>query len=290
MKLWHVAGAILAVGAVAVHFVANSMWGQRIPRDWSWESKFVGVATFADPKTGEIPKTDTPAIFIRSIQQQQQEGRPVFVMLKDTYAILDPATGKRTWEYVVDAKVNPGTGEHLLPEFRGEYFVFPRDVSPRTYKMRFSYLKGLPLAFIREEIVEDLHTYLFAYKGRGEYTESYAGTDQYPGVKVQPGQEIRCADDQYSLNLWVEPLTGEIIKWSETCLSGDELFDVKAGKHVAWLERWAGDAAGSDVQRNITLVKAQRKRILWGNYYLPAILLLAAVACLIIAARRIKPA
>lgn len=33
MKLWHVVGGILAVSAVAVQFVANSMWYQRIFRD-----------------------------------------------------------------------------------------------------------------------------------------------------------------------------------------------------------------------------------------------------------------
>ena len=289
-RVWLVSCGVLVVSAIAVHFVANSMWGQRIPRDWRWESKFVGISTFADPKTGEIPKTDTPAFFVRNIEQQQQAGRPAVVVLRDTYAILDPVTKKPTWEYIVEARVNPGTGEHVLAEFSGEYYLFPRDVSRKTYKMRFSYLKGLPLAFIHQESVEGLETYLFAYMGRGEYTESYAGTDQYAGVKVQPGQEIRCADDQFSLQLWVEPLTGEIVKWSESCRSGDEIADVKTGKHVAWTQRWAGETAGSDVQRLAASVKAQRNRILRGKYYLPAMLLLVAVACLIVAARRPKPA
>ena len=156
--------------------------------------------------------------------------------------------------------------------------------------MRFSYLHGLPLAFIHQESVEGLNAYLFSFRGPWEYTESYAGTDQYPGIKVQPGQEIRCADDQYSLQLWVEPLTGEIVKWSESCRSGDEIVDVKAGKHVAWVMRWAGETAGNDVQRLVASAKAQRDRILWGKYYLPAIVLLAALACVIVAARRTRRA
>lgn len=49
-----------------------------------------------------------------------------------------------------------GTSVSFVTEFRGEYYVFPRDVSPSTYKMTFSYLKGLPLAFIHREMVEDL--------------------------------------------------------------------------------------------------------------------------------------
>ena len=36
--------------------------------------------------------------------------------------------------------------------------------------------------------------------------------------------------------------------------------------------------------------KAQRDRILWGKYYLPAIVLLAALACVIVAARRTRRA
>lgn len=107
------------------------------------------------------------------------------------------------------AQVDPQTGAHLQKEYLGDYYIFPRFVEKKTYKFRNNYVKGVPLEFKREEEVAGVQTYLFAYQGYGEYTESYAGTDEYPGIKIPPGQEIRCDDDQFSFKAWVEPVTGE---------------------------------------------------------------------------------
>jgi hypothetical protein len=191
----------------------------------------------------------------------------------------DVATGQVTYEYSYHAPVDPRTGAHLKEEYRGDYFLFPRNVEQKTYKMRFSYLKGIPVVFQREDDVEGLATYLFTYRGRGEYTESYVGTTQYPGIKVKPGQEIKCADDQFIFKAWVEPVTGEIIRIEESCNSNDYFYDIATGKQLEVVDRWGGETAGDDVVRRVETVSRERARLLRTTHYIPGGLFVAGLLC-----------
>lgn len=200
--------------------------------------------------------------------------------------IRDPATGAITWEYIYSAEVDPGTGEHLAPEYRGQYFVFPRHVEKRIYTLRYSYLKGLPLAFEKEDELDELHTYLFSYRGRVEYTESFAGTENYPGVPVKPGEEIKCADDRFVYRMWVEPLTGETVKIEEACYAGDYVYDVATGNRLRAVDRWGGTTAGDDVIERVNQVRDLRTRYLWATRWAPLLLALGGGFVLALATRR----
>jgi hypothetical protein len=215
-----------------------------------------------------------------------ESGRPRQVDLEDTYSAWDPVTGKKVYEYVYTAAVDPRTGEHAAPAHRGDHFVFPRGVEPRTYRLRYGYLEGIPVAFEREELIEGLSAYVFFYKGRAEYTESYSGTAEFPGVKVEPGQEIRCIDDQFSHRVWVEPLTGEILKIEESCLTGDAIFDVAGGKPIRMVQRWGGETSGDDLARRIHAVRRGRARLRWMSTYGPAVA--AAAGLLLVGAGLVR--
>ena len=117
------------------------------------------------------------------------------------------------------------------------------------------------------------------HRGRGEYTESYAGTEQYAGTKVKPGQEIKCADDQFIFKVWVEPLTGGIIKIEESCHAGDYVYDIATGSRLEAVDRWSGATAGDDVFNRARRVGRERANQLWINRYIPALLLLAGFLC-----------
>jgi hypothetical protein len=189
-------------------------------------------------------------------------------------------TGKNVFEYVYHASVDPRTGAHFRKEYQGEYFVFPRNLEKKTYKLRFSYLKGIALSFQGEEEIENLNTYLFSYRGRGEYTESFAGTEEYPGLKFEPGQEVQCLDDQFVFKAWVEPLTGEIVKVEEGCKSGDYVSDVATGRPLYPLARWSGVMMGDDIFRRAEFTRRERGKYLWAALYLPCLFLSTGALCL----------
>jgi len=205
-------------------------WTQRIPPGWTWKSDYIGVLTYADPKTGKLPEKDLTSPYRRTARVISEADRPRAVVVEDAYVVLDPANpNRKTWEYIYHATVNPKTGAHLAPEYQGQYYVFPRQVEKKTYLLRASYLKGIPLSFQREEQVAGLKTYLFTYAGPAEYTEAYAGTADFPGIAVKAGQEIRCADEQFVYKIWVEPVSGEALKIEESCLSGDAVYEAATG-------------------------------------------------------------
>lgn len=271
-KILFSAGSVSCIAA-AVWFVwIAPYYTKRIQPGWSWETNFIGYQTYADPNTGILPEKNFTTIYTHRIGIVPGTYTPESVELLDYYAIFEFPTNRIIFEYPFSAPVDPSSGRHLREEFRDEYFLFPQAVEKKNYTLRLSYLKGIPVAFRQETEIEKLNTYLFAYRGRGEYTESYAGTANFPGITVKPGQEIRCDDDQFLIKLWVEPVTGEIIKIEESCHSGDYIFDVATGERLAAVSRWGAETAGDDVIRRVTKVSAERGRIFLFRYYIPLIL------------------
>ncbi len=278
-KVFIAAGLVL-FGLTAVwQFVLVPRWTERIPAGWQWESNYVGYQTLADPQTGQMPEKDAAGTYSHAIAIVPNSRQPGSVELDDRYLIHDIASGQVTYAYNYHAPVDPRTGAHLKAEYRGDYFLFPRNVEQKTYTLRFSYLKGIPVAFQREDEVEGLATYLFTYRGRGEYTESYAGTAEFPGVQVKPGQEIKCADDQFIFKVWVEPVTGEIVKIVESCNASDYVYDIATGKQLAAVDRWGGETDGNDVTNRVDLVSRERTKLFWQTRYIPSSLFVAGLLC-----------
>lgn len=273
-------GIVLIVAAGLWYFWLDQGWTQRIPNGWKWESSSVGTQAWADYETGEYPAEDSINFYTRLIQVVSAAEQPGGVVLEDRYTAFEPETGEVTWEYIYSAPVDPKTGRHLQTEYAGDYFVFPRNVEKKTYNMRFSSYDGLPFAFQGEEEIEGIPAYIFYYKGRGEYTEAYAGSEDYEGVTVEPGQEIKCRDDQLTVKLWVEPVTGEILKFDEACPSGDSVYDIASGQELYPLSRWTGTSAGNDVIERANRVRRERMQILWSTRYIPLLLLVGGVIAL----------
>ena len=271
--------ALLFIAAAALWtFTIAPRWTQRLPPGWSWKARSVATMREEDPKTGRFA-TETnavPQVFEAGITDNSS--RPTAVKVRDRYTAYDAATDQVVWEYLFSASVDPETGRHLNPEYRDNYFVFPRNVEKKTYKIRYSFLKGLPVAFQQEEMVGGLNAYVFAYKGDLEVTDTYAGTPDFPGIKIEAGQEVRCSDDGFVFKVWVEPLTGEIIKLENSCYSGDYTYDIATGKKLKPLQSWGGITAGDDVTTHVRSLERERSRMLLVTRYVPGLLLLAGLA------------
>jgi len=259
-------------------FTIAPRWAQRLPPGWSWKVRSVATIRMPDPKTGGFA-TETiaaPQVFEAGITDNSS--RPTAVKVKDRYTAYDAATDQVAWEYLFSAGVDPETGKHLNPEYRDDYFVFPRNVEKKTYKIRYSFLKGVPVAFQREEMVGGLNAYVFDYKGDADVRDTYQGTKDFPGITIKAGQEVRCSDNGFVFKAWVEPVTGEIIKLENSCYSGDYIYDIATGKKLEALQSWGGITAGDDVTTHVRSLESERSRMLWMTRYVPGLLLLAGLA------------
>ncbi|MFP7722807.1 porin PorA family protein [Lysobacter sp. A3-1-A15] len=265
--------ASLVLGGV-VHLLATAHWSVRIPRGWSSDSVFVGATTQPDAATGLFPEADTTAIYERHARVIDETGRPHRVVLTDSYVNRDPRTGEEIYDYTLQVPVDPRTGRHATPAYSSDYFVFPRNTQRRTYRLRNTYLRGVPFRFQGEELVEGLPAYRFGYSGAMEYTDFYRGTGDEPAMDIPAGQEIRCWQDQYGITFWVEPVTGVVLKLAEGCQSWDALVDTRTGAFRGNVLRWAAESSGNDVVRRVEEAWGLRIAILSSTRYIPIGLLL----------------
>jgi hypothetical protein len=281
-----IVGAALLAGALLCRYVVADRLLPRIPLGWRSASSYVGTMTYPDSVTGVLPERDVLSVYDRAMTVVSDAGRPDSITVEDLYTIHDAFSGSVIWEYKTRAVVDPATGARLEPEYRGDYVVFPRNVQKGEYRLRTSYVNGIPLRYESTEKLDGLETYVFGYTGRGEYTESYAGSAEFAGIKVPRGQEIRCADDQFSYRVWVEPVTGAIVKLAEACPSGDYVFDSSSGKRLQAIGRWGGVTSGDALARQLAEVRRQRVTRLWAGTYGPLSL---GGAALIVLAFGIRP-
>jgi hypothetical protein len=282
--------ALLLIGAAAAwRFVLVGRWTQRLPAGWSASANYVGTMTYADPLTGRLPDRDPVSKYERSQRVSPDSSHPGSIVMEDRLLIRDIATGKTTWEYTTQTVVDPQTGGLQAEAYRGDIAVFPRDVQRTVYRLRANYVKGVPLTFEREESLDGLATYMFAYRGRGEYTESYAGSGEFPGIMIPPGYEIRCSDDQFYFRIWVEPITGEQVKLEEGCVSGDYFYNAATGRRAGAVGRWSGVTAGDALIERIAAVRSLRSEYLWLARYGPGAILGLGVLLLVLGMRRKTP-
>lgn len=275
---WLWAGLALITLSVLWHFGVSPYWDERFPEGWGQEFNFIGISTAPDLSTDQFPPLDDTAVYQRVFAIIDRQ--PHALMMEDHYVIRDELTDAITYDYILRAEIDPRTAQHLNPEYQGDYYLFPRQVQKTTYRLRQSFIKGIPLVFQAVEMIGDLEAYRFSYHGAAEYTESYIGLTDARGRQVEAGQEIRCADDQFRLTLWVEPVTGEILKIDESCYSGDYIYDVATGEQRIPVLRWGAVTAGDDVQLRSDAVRLQKTRLLWVTRAIPLLFLAAGVVCL----------
>jgi hypothetical protein len=269
------AGAAVMTGALLWRVALADRWLGLMPSGWEFAVSYVGTVSYADSITGKLPEQDALGLYERAMRIVSETGRPRSVVVEDRYTTRDPESRQVTWEYTTRAVVDPATGARLEPQYRGDYIVFPPNVQKGVYRFRTNYLKSIPLRYQATVILEGLETYVFGYRGRGEYTESYVGSGDYVGMKILPSQEIRCADDQFVYRAWVEPLTGSIVKVAEACSSGDYVFDLATGAKLQAVDRWSGVTSGSVVASRVEEVRVQRLVRLWVGSYGPLAVALA---------------
>ena len=272
--------SLAAFGAVWL-FALGSRWTMRVRRDADFTMRYVGTHTNADPRTGIVPVHDALSTYERIVVVKDAADWPRSLILEDKYSVRNIETGMVDFEYVTSEQIDPETGAWAEGPHKGEIVFFPRDVQQRDYTMRSNHIPGLLLKFAGVREIGGLETYLFSYKGPIEYGAVYAGSAETPGIKLLPGQDIRCADDNFYYRTWVEPSTGTQVQIEEGCLSGDFVYDKATGNKVSALDRWNGLSAGSNLSSGITEIYNAR-RVYLSALYLPGILLIGSLTVLAI--------
>jgi hypothetical protein len=284
------AGCACLVAALIWHIWLADRWTRRIPPGWHIKLSFVGTQTVPDQghHADTFPERDALAVYERSQRVIGAGDRPRSVMLESQLTIRDVRADTVIRQYVSHALVDERSGEHLEPDYDGDFVLFPRKVERRVYRLRTEYAKGIPLRFERIERINGLETYLFTHRGRGEYTAVYAGVPHAGSITVDAGQEVRCVDDGFSYRVWVEPVTGAAVKVEEACISGDYVYDAQTGRRLRAVARWSGATLGNSLVARAAEVRRMRSTYLWASRYIPLGLLLLGLGLVGLGLRRTR--
>lgn len=260
-RILPVIGSLIIVFAIAWAFVISNSFTERFTEDWSWEANILGGTAFADEETGQFPDTpmeDDPVnIAERNMTVKTVDGDVVEV--EDDYRTFDPATNAVLWEFAYTAEVDTETAKHAVGDYKDDYFLFPADTEKTTYPVRNSTYQGIPMSFEKEEEVLGLDTYVFTYEGDLENTVAYSY------IEFEEGQGVICFD--FEINYWVEPRTGEIIKYREWC-PGDYVVD-ENGERLYGLQRWSTETTGDDLIRRADVIKDRLRTMTLHSLYIP---------------------
>lgn len=278
-KLLILLGILLVLAAGVWKFILADGFNQRFPDGWTWEINTLGTISYADEASGQFPEGSTPTddpitLTERKITASSQGMPEGSVKLRDDFVTRDPATNTVVWEYTYETVVDAKTGKYVDEAYADDYFLFPTNVEKEAYNIRNTSYQGIPAEFQGEEVVSDLTTYVFAYSQDLVNEAAYVGT-----VTLEEGQTIICYD--FELRYWVEPKTGEVVKYREWC-PGDYVVDAATGQKLYGLQRWSGETTGDDLILRVDKVKDAIGRYNLYQLYLPILLLVAGTASLLI--------
>jgi hypothetical protein len=256
-----VLGLILIIVAAGWKLGISPQADVRFPDGWKWEVNTIGLTSYAGENgqfaPGTTLKDDPINITTRSVTAEA-DGQPTGqVLISDSYVVRNAVTNAIDWEFAITALVDQKTGRHP----NGDYYFPPRQVSrDQSYHVSNSSYQSLELTFQREEQIAGINTYLFAHYGD---LDNRSG---YPDQALEDMQTITCFD--FQIEYWVEPATGEIVKFREWC-EGDWVVNTGAGERLFALSRWGGETSGDDLIRSANLVQSQLSTYRMTTLYIP---------------------
>jgi hypothetical protein len=270
-----IVGVILLIVGAGWRFALGTSSNQRFPDGWSWELNTIGRGSFADEATGEFVEDTTLADDpitnqVRIVTATSEGAADGQVAITDHFTVHNATTNAIDWEYSTNAIVNSQTGQYVEGDFSGNYYFIPRNAEKTTYTVSNSSYASLPMAFMAEEEVSGINTYHYHHKGDLPNTQSYSY------IEFEEGQSVTCFG--FELDYWVEPTTGEIIKYREWC-EGDYVVDTDGATLYA-LQRWGSESTVDDILRRIDAVQSQLTNYNINFLYLPMALLVAGVVAL----------
>lgn len=274
-------GLILIIaGAVWKFGFSENMFNQRFPDAWAWEVNSIGLAGYPDAETGQFTEGTTLAdepisISIRNVVANADGLPQGQVLLSDHYELRDTVTSTLIWELTTTATVDSATGKIVDGEYAGDYYFLPRNVDKNTsYTITNTGFRHLLMSFQKEENIAGINTYLFGNYEPIDDTLANAGI-----IELEDGQEIWCFD--FSLEYWVEPVTGEIVKFREWC-EGDWVINADSDERLFPIGRWGTETTGDDLIVSAARVSSQLNNYSMMTLYLPLALVIIGVVLIVL--------
>ena len=273
-------GLLLLIAAGGWKWLMAPRFTIRLPADWSFHAQYLGNLVYADAR-GNLPRQRRLNLYQRDIHPLNwQQDKAV---LQDSYRTIDVETGEVTWESQLRFEIDPASGKILNyanhPEARGRFYLFPQGATKTDYPF-FSYdLAPITMRFHREEMIDSVPLNVYRFQGQLDYTELYR--DAYIGAIEAPGVtgEARIVTYHLFRELWVEPVTGEVVHIVEDD-PGDYLVHPTTGEPGRILCVWAAKSTGRTMKFLLEQARERQWQLRLHRQLIPGLLLGGALFCL----------
>jgi hypothetical protein len=154
------------LSGIVWRFYIASYWTIHIPKDWVFQSEYLGELDYPDGH-GVFPKKRTLNGYKRNLYMKEWNSKRAII--KDLYKTFDITTGEITWASDFNFEIDPKTGKNLHypnhPEAKGLFYVFPENCEKKDYAF-FNYtLNAHTLKYDRTEKISDVLLYVYKHIG-----------------------------------------------------------------------------------------------------------------------------
>jgi Porin PorA len=270
-------GVLLIAAGGVWKFTISPRYEQRFPAGWTWEYNSLGYTSYADEATRQFPEGTTLSdatvnISIRSVSAAAVPDNPAEVVITDHYETHNAATNAIEWEFSLTTTVNAATGLIVDGELADSYYFIPTHPEKTAYVVSNSSYRNLAMVFQGEEELLGINTYKYAFYG------DLANKGSYSYIEFADNEDVYCYD--FQMEYWVEPTTGEMVKYREWC-EGDWVVDATTGTRLYAISRWGSESSGDDLIVQIANVKARLNTYRWMTQYIPLLLIVVGVLALV---------
>ncbi|MBU2018170.1 MAG: CHASE domain-containing protein [Bacteroidetes bacterium] len=195
--------------------------------------------------------------------------------MKNTFDVRKPS-GEEIFKATKKYGIDPITSEHIpeLGEIRRKGFLFgPPNCKKQDFKYwHVNYDSVLSMKFLKEERLQELLVYHYVTKFTADQTNSL---DHLNGVP-----EARGVDLEVELHLWIEPISGKMIKYEDAAIA--YFYDIKTKKRLFPWNKFHNSFEEITVSRKIAEAKQHLQKELWLKKTIPLSFVLLALIVLLI--------
>lgn len=275
MKKKAIIFAILVLAAIPVW-----IWGvvpelEKLPEDFFFTADIVSTNDFYDEENKEFSgeqyfkteyqykavSSDRDSLVVKNIFIDRTRDKQPFFSIDRLYGI-DRKTGAHTPEFG-DKK-------------REGYLFAPRHLSKEesfTY-WSINYDVGAVMKFVGEETVYGLRVFRYETYYKNTRIDETAYLGFLPGVGTERGIEL-----EPHLELWVEPVTGRLIKYKDTATA--YYYNLQTRERLHPWDRFSNTFQEESIERNVESALWEKMQSLIIEIYIPLFLLVIALFSLV---------
>jgi len=266
---WNLVVSFLLFAGMVIWSFSNN-FSKAVPENFTYSTDIISYDNFYNEGKNEFSGQILSA---SSFSYQVIEKKDNVLIIKNRFDVKKPS-GKEIFSverlYGIDSK----TGRHV-PGFgdkdREGYLFAPQNLNKQDFiYWHINYDTPAKMQFIEEETIEGLKVYKYECKYKADQTKNLKYLPDVP--------EKRGVEADVLLNLWLEPVSGKLIKYEDSTTAW--YYNIHTKKRIHPWNKFHNEYDPGSISNHVDIAKIELERVKWQKYYIPLILLFLSLTVL----------